>query len=71
MIRQANMDDWNNVSDISARAGYDDYINAHHGPAYLDTGDVYVIIDQTIEGFIKLYSILVHSYKIQSVQHHF
>ena len=33
MIRQANMDDWNNVSDISARAGYDDYINAHHGPA--------------------------------------
>lgn len=54
MIRQANMDDWNNVSDISARAGYDDYINAHHGPAYLDTGDVYVIIDQTIEGFIKL-----------------
>ncbi|WMT50413.1 MAG: GNAT family N-acetyltransferase [Ferroplasma sp.] len=54
MIRQANRDDWDSVSDISARSGYDDYINAHHGPAYLDNGDVYVIVDQTIRGFIKL-----------------
>jgi GNAT superfamily N-acetyltransferase len=54
MIRQANRDDWIFVSDISARAGYDDYINAHHGPAYLDTGNVYLIVEENIEGFIKL-----------------
>jgi hypothetical protein len=53
MIRQANRDDWIFVSDISARAGYDDYINAHHGPAYLDTGNVYLIVEENIEGFIK------------------
>lgn len=54
MIRQANNDDWEYISDISARSGYDDYINTQYGPSYLDARNVYVIIDETIQGFIKL-----------------
>ncbi len=54
MIRQATHDDWEYISDISARSGYDDYINTQYGPSYLNSCNVYVIIDKTIQGFIKL-----------------
>jgi GNAT superfamily N-acetyltransferase len=54
MIRQADQGDWDYISSISAKAGYDDYINSSYGPSYLDEKNVYVIIDDKIEGFIKL-----------------
>ena len=54
MIRKANVEDWESISSISARAGYDDYINIEVGRAYLDGQDVYVHISQEIDGFIKL-----------------
>jgi len=54
MIRKASPDDWNMISSISARAGYDDYINTHFGRSYLEAGNVYVHISKEIDGFIKL-----------------
>ena len=54
MIRKANVEDWESISSISARAGYDDYINMEFGRSYLDGHDVYVHISQEIDGFIKL-----------------
>ncbi|EQB70601.1 MAG: hypothetical protein AMDU4_FER2C00238G0034 [Ferroplasma sp. Type II] len=54
MIRKANPGDWNSVSHISSTAGYDDYINTHYGPSYLNSGNVYVSDNSGIDGFIKI-----------------
>ncbi len=54
MIRKAGIEDWNIISSISARAGYDDYINNYSGISYLNAGNVYVHAAKEIDGFIKL-----------------
>jgi GNAT superfamily N-acetyltransferase len=54
MIRKAVPDDWDMISSISARAGYDDYINTQFGSSYLNAGNVYVHLSKKIDGFIKL-----------------
>ncbi|WP_337860919.1 GNAT family N-acetyltransferase [Ferroplasma sp.] len=54
MIRKATQVDWDALSIISARAGYDDYINSEYGSSFLDTGTVYVSENSNIDGFIKI-----------------
>jgi GNAT superfamily N-acetyltransferase len=54
MIELATAKDWPKISEISRRAGYEDYINSI-GPSYLESGQVMVWKDETdIRGFLKL-----------------
>ena len=53
MIRLATHDDWNSISDISARSGYVDYIN-RIGPSFIDSGDVILFENPNIQAFAKL-----------------
>ena len=53
MIRQAIDEDWDQISEVSKRSGYEDYIN-HEGKSYLKWGEVLVYEDRTIGGFSKI-----------------
>ncbi|GGM67642.1 hypothetical protein GCM10007108_02090 [Thermogymnomonas acidicola] len=52
-FRLARQEDWGQISSISSRAGYDDYIN-QVGPAYLQVGRIYVAEEERIMGFVKV-----------------
>ena len=53
-ITVAGADNWNEISNISMKSGYEDYINKV-GPTYLDDGIVLLsYIDETASGFLKL-----------------
>ncbi len=50
-IRDATPGDWDSVSRISRRSGYEDYINNHWGPSYLEDGRVLIAEDGEALGF--------------------
>ena len=53
-ITVAGADNWNEISNISMKSGYEDYINKV-GSTYLDDGIVLLsYIDETASGFLKL-----------------
>lgn len=51
IIREASKDDWEAVSRISRRSGYEDYINNHWGPSYLEDGKVILAVEDEPVGF--------------------
>ncbi|MCW6168879.1 MAG: GNAT family N-acetyltransferase [Thermoplasmatales archaeon] len=53
MIRLAKDQDWIQISEVSKRSGYEDYIN-REGKAYLKWGEVLVYEDGSIGGFSKI-----------------
>ena len=53
MIRLAKDQDWVQISEVSKRSGYEDYIN-REGKAYLKWGEVLVYEDGSIGGFSKI-----------------
>ncbi len=54
MIEKATGKDWQKISEISKRSGYEDYIN-RIGPSYLDSGTVFTWKENgEITGFLKI-----------------
>lgn len=53
MIRLARKSDWPEISRISTRSGYEDYIN-RIGPGYLEDGEVLVFEESSIQAFAKI-----------------
>lgn len=53
MIREALLDDWPAISDVSRRSGYEDYIN-RVGKDFLRNGTILVLDENGILGFLKM-----------------
>lgn len=53
MIRISTPEDWEQISTVSRKSGYEDYIN-HIGPDYLNEGVVLVLDEGGITGFSKI-----------------